>query len=138
MITRLVTLSAFVVLAGCGPKSMPAIDKQYPVRGKIVFAGGQPLQGGQVYFYPVGDSTAGKTPAYGFPGKDGSFQLTAFKLNDGLAPGTYKVVIAPKEEGEPRGSNAASIPKTYQSRDSTPLQVEIKAEETTLEPFVLK
>src|SRR6476659_5280430 len=137
MLTRLITLSTLLVVTGCGPKSMPAIDKQYPVRGKIVFAGGQPLQGGQVFFYPVGETTA-KTPAFGFPGRDGSFQLTAFKLNDGRAPGTYKVVIAPKEEGEPRGSNAASIPKAYQSRDTTPLQVEIKAEETTLEPFVLK
>jgi hypothetical protein len=138
MTIRFVALGVILVLAGCGPKSMPAIDKQYPVRGKIVFAGGQPLQGGQVYFYPVGESTARKTPAYGFPGKDGSFQLTAFKLNDGLAPGRYKVVIAPKEEGEPRGSNAASIPKTYQSRDTTPLQVEIQAEETLLDPFILK
>jgi hypothetical protein len=135
--TAWIALPLILAFAGCAPK-LPSIQKQYPVRGKVLLTGGQPLIGGQVTFYPFGESVVGRAPAFGFPGKDGSFQLTAFKTNDGLAPGAYKVVIAPRDEGEPGTSNANGIPKSYRSRDTTPIQIEIKAEENDLDPFVLK
>ena len=127
-----------VLLSGCGPKKLPTVQKPFPVRGKIVLANGEPLRGGMIAFYPVGEPLEGRFPAFGFPGPDGAFEVTAFKSGDGLAPGLYKVVISPKEEGERRGSNAGLIPKKFQERGSTPIELEVKAEDNNLEPLVLK
>jgi hypothetical protein len=134
---RTVLAGAALIIAGCGPKSLPALEKPFPVRGKVLLPGGQPLQGGQVTFYPFGDAVVGRFPAFGFPGKDGTFELMAYK-EPGVPAGKYKVVIAPRDEGDAPGSNSARIPKVYQSRDTTPIQVDVQAQENNLEPFVLK
>jgi len=78
-------------------------------------------------------------PTMGFPKADGSFEMTSTgKPGEGVAPGKYKVIITPKEEGEMKGSNANQIPKKYQTVETTPLEVEIKDGENNLKPFELK
>src|SRR3954463_9630264 len=71
---------------GCNGQKLPLV----PVTGKVTFAGSTPPHEGTVTFTPV-------TVAEGLPrrpgsahfDKQGDFQVTSFKKNDGLIPGTY-------------------------------------------------
>jgi hypothetical protein len=123
--------------AGCGAKVIPQPPTPYPVRGRVLL-GSQPLRGGVVTFLPVGDPTDGRYQGWGFPKADGTFEVATFGNHSGLAPGKYKVTVGPREEGEPRGSNARSVPRKYQSESSSPLEVTIELGENNLRPFVLQ
>jgi len=129
------------LLAGIGcSKTLPESPKPFPVRGKVILPGGQALSGGVVTLVPLNADNDRRYQGWGFVKSDGTFEVAAFSdptKGGGVAPGTYKVVIAPREEGEPRGSNARLIPKRYQNETSTPLTIEIKSEENQLQPFVL-
>jgi len=70
--------------AGCG-----GADKPISVRGTVTL-GDKPLAGATVVFIPDGDKGR---QANGTTGKDGSFQLTTFKPDDGALAGNYKVVV---------------------------------------------
>ncbi|HEY1375547.1 MAG TPA: hypothetical protein VGF55_02075 [Gemmataceae bacterium] len=133
-------LGGLLLAIGCA-KSLPPVAKPVPVKGRVVLADGRPLTGGVVTFRPTGDDLAGRYQGWGFVKPDGSFEVAAFSdatKGGGVAPGRYKVVIGPRDEGEPRGSNARLIPKRYTDDASTPLEVEIQPEDNVLQPFVLK
>ena len=86
----LLILSFFACTTGCG--------NQVKVKGRVTFAeDGSPLTTGTVCF-----ETTGHT-ARGFLDKNGCYQLTSIKENDGVPPGNYKVFI----EGalEPAGND---------------------------------
>src|SRR3954447_5433144 len=105
------TICALVLLAaGCGGPSLPAVTKPVPVKGKVLLPDGRPLSGGVVTLLPVGD-TGRRYQGWGFVKPDGTFEVAAFSdvsKGGGVAPGKYKVVVSAREEGEPRGSNAAA------------------------------
>src|SRR5947209_3042979 len=115
LLPRTCLLAAVLVASGCTAKALPPVPKAVPVRGKVMLAGGRPLTGGVVTFRPVGGEADGRYQGWGFVKADGSFEVAAFggANRGGVAPGSYKVVIATREEGEPRGSNAHLIPKVY-------------------------
>jgi hypothetical protein len=120
-------LAAF--LAGCASPSDP--PEVFPVRGKVVQADGSPVGAGTITFhakdYPGNDALA-------LIQKDGSFALGTFAKEDGAVPGRYVATVAPFGK---KGS-AVNIPKKYQNEDSSPLNVEVKAEQNVLEPFRLR
>jgi hypothetical protein len=76
---------AVVVLAG--PGCSGGLVK---VNG-VVLLDGQPLEGAVVTFVPV-EADKGRS-ATGTTDKEGNFQLSTTKPNDGVAPGEYKVTV---------------------------------------------
>jgi hypothetical protein len=137
---RAIGVTMLFLAAGCA-KTLPEVPKPAPVKGSVLLASGRPLTGGVVTFRPTGDGAAGRYQGWGFVKPDGSFEVAAFadaNVGGGVAPGTYKVLITTREEGEPRGSNAQSIPAAYQDIATTPLTIEVTAGDNVLPPFVLK
>jgi hypothetical protein len=129
-----------VFIAGCGPRALPSLPKPVPVRGKVMLAGNRPLTGGVVTLRPTGDGAEGRYQGWGFVKPDGSFEVAAFSdanKGGGVAPGKYKVIIGTREEGEPNGSNATSIPKKYTEESTTPLTIDVVEGENDLPPIVL-
>ena len=133
-----VGLCSLLLLAGCaGSGSAP---KTAPVSGKIVLANGEPLTRGIIIFHPK-DPPGNEARA--FVGKDGSFKLSTFLQEDGAVPGHYVVTVEPIANQAPGGQvkvegSEARIPKRYWSEEKSPLKVEIKAGENTLDPFRLQ
>src|SRR5262249_34912011 len=114
-----------VLAAGCKPAMTPP-PAPMPVRGKVVFADGQPLRGGVVTFNPIGDTSDRRYQGWGFVKKDGTYEIVS--VGSGVAPGPYKVTVGPKEEGEVRGSNARLVPRRYYTAETTPLNVDVTAD----------
>src|SRR3954471_19632010 len=83
-------LVILVVLAGCnrGPKMVP-------VTGKVIY-NGHPLEFGVIMFQP----TSGQ-PAQGKIQPDGTFNLSTYRLNDGVVIGKHKVRVACYESMRP-------------------------------------
>jgi len=75
--------SVFVLLAaGCAAKTIPT-------KG-ILTLDGKPLANASVVFVP---EEGAKHEATGQTGPDGSFQMTTFRLNDGVLRGSYKITV---------------------------------------------
>src|SRR5438552_17588852 len=73
-------------LAGCGAGLQP-------VRGTVKLPDGKPAAGSQVVF--EGGAEGKKVSARGDVRDDGSFELSTYKLGDGVPPGKYKVQVNP-------------------------------------------
>ena len=86
--------AVFMIVALAGPGCGGRLVK---VNG-VVTLDGQPIEGAMVTFLPV---EAGKGQnAQGSADKDGVFQLTTTKPNDGAFPGEYKVTVTYSEGAE--------------------------------------
>jgi hypothetical protein len=89
----LLALSFVVImlgLAGCNDSGLPTVS----VRGKITFAGGPPPKPGSIAFAPMSVSEGlPHRPGMANFGTDGEFQVTSFRENDGLIPGTYQASV---------------------------------------------
>jgi hypothetical protein len=85
---RLVLLLALLLatLAGCGPSMVP-------VRGKVAFADGTPLTEGMVV---CESKDVHAVAVRGQIQADGSFELSTHMPGDGVMPGKYRVLVAPK------------------------------------------
>lgn len=81
--------AACIIASGCGDGLPPRV----PVSGKVTIDG-QPVTFGSIRFVPA----EGGRLATAQIGKDGSFTLTAYKLNDGCVPGTHHVAVYAVEE----------------------------------------
>lgn len=109
---------------GCGGGSREPVGQ---VTGKVTF-GGSPVTEGTISFMSkTGRSGAGKLNS------DGSFTIAS--ENQGLPPGTYKVVVVPPEVEVPGDGTSLpamihkempNIPEKYRSEETTDLQVTIK------------
>jgi hypothetical protein len=142
---RIISVSACIALSviGCGPGG-PAKVKLYPASGKVT-AGGKPVTDCILIL-----STSNPAPgaSAGYSGKlDANGQFTLADPTDGkpgAAPGKYKVTftLAPEaakkamESGGAGGPGyaaaAAPFPSEYATASTSPKEVEIKAEENTL------
>jgi hypothetical protein len=80
---------AFICASGCGDGLPPRV----PVSGKVTIDG-QPVTFGSIRFVPAD----GGRLATAQIANDGSFTLTAYKLNDGCVPGTHRVAVYAVEE----------------------------------------
>jgi hypothetical protein len=80
-----------IVSVGCSGTGLPIV----PVNGKVTFAGGPPPKPGTITFTPITvEPGMPNRPGNAAFDEQGTFQVTSFKENDGLVPGTYHANIA--------------------------------------------
>jgi hypothetical protein len=108
------------MIAGCGSGNTS------PVRGKVVFKDGSPLNGGLVRFRPVDEKL--QVSARGDIQEDGTFILGTYKDDDGAVPGKYQVAITPpprpKKREKPIGRPA--IHSRFEKFETSGCEVEVK------------
>jgi len=127
-----------LAVSGCGG------DGKVSVNG-VVTLDGQPIEGAIVTFIPV--AKEGQI-AHGTTDKEGAFQLTTTKPNDGALPGEYKVTVVyaegaepppakglkeaftgyEKAQGQKRKAPKYSIPSEYTDPAKTSLKQKVPAE----------
>jgi hypothetical protein len=99
-----------------------------PVRGKVHFADGTPLDQGKVVLSAVsGTHGASSDPL----GKDGTFTLGSFAPGDGVPPGMYNVAIVgavqpPASEAEMLGPPKYLIHERFVDPSKPVLTFEVK------------
>ena len=81
--------AVLLVALGCDKGELPT----YPVRGKVTFPDGTPLEGGRVEFEPV--DSAHHVSARGVIASDGTFRLGTFKPGDGALEGEHRAIVMP-------------------------------------------
>lgn len=119
------------LLVGCGGGNVK-------VSGKISLSDGTPVTGGRIVF--VGEVTQGK----GAIDKDGNYSLSFDKKNNGVPPGTYKVVINgafftpanTKTEDEMDTGTRPMVDLKYAEVETTPLTCTVPGDgyDFTVEP----
>ncbi len=82
----LVVLMLALTATGCGQTST--------LKGRVLLDG-QPVAGATVLFMPEEDGQG--RPASGTTDSDGYFQLMTFRPGDGVAPGTYRILVSKTE-----------------------------------------
>jgi hypothetical protein len=104
-------------LIGCGDSGLPLV----PVSGTVTFAGGPPPKPGNVMFTPIAvEADLPNRPGNAMFDTDGRFQVTSFKENDGLVPGTYHARVS-CWMGTPSSSDPGSferlnyVPQNFQA-----------------------
>jgi hypothetical protein len=120
-----------VLVAGCGRKfNTTPPPTVYPVKGKVLFASGQPVAGGIVTFHPTNRLGA---EASGEIGPDGSFQLTTIVKNDGALPGSYTVSVNPYfKDGRYSTEPASPVPLKFGAPETSGLTAEVEAKDNDL------
>ncbi|MDR1959130.1 MAG: carboxypeptidase-like regulatory domain-containing protein [Planctomycetaceae bacterium] len=117
--------TALIMISGCGDNIHQS--------GKVVFEDGSPVPCGDVCF--INDTYQ----ASGTILPDGTFTMGSTQAENGLKPGTYKVVISgsqkvvgedPREKGAPLIEYL--VEDKYTDPDRTPLNVEVKKRNTNL------
>lgn len=101
---------------GCGSEAA-----KVPVRGKVTFKG-QPLTDGTVTFVAQGSGVT----AAGAIKPDGTYELHSGKPGAGIAPGNYKVSIAPAFY-DPTTGSPPKFAARYQDPETSGLQADVKA-----------
>lgn len=131
-----ISLVSMATLVGCsghfGPGSAP--PQTFGVQGKVVLANGSPLPAGRITFHP---KETGKPEATGEI-SNGSFRLSTFGKDDGAVPGQYDVSITGVSYKTGKPVTAAEVPQKYQDPKSSGLSAEVKAEENSIPPLVLR
>ena len=103
-----------------------------PVTGKVTFRG-HAVEGARVSFVPT-EATAGKRfVSLGTTDSDGRFSLSTFTSGDGAVPGSYKVLIAnrqetpdPKQPDSPDKIARDVLPPRYGNASRSELRAEVK------------
>jgi hypothetical protein len=117
-----VLAAALVLLlgvVGCGPRL-------YPVRGRVTYPDGKPVAEGMVVF--EGQGPENRLTARGDVGADGRYELSTYKPGDGVLPGKYRVLVAPKSD--PNAVDRPSKPPPFDGRytnfKTSGLEVEVE------------
>jgi hypothetical protein len=126
-------LLAVACFPGCGEGRVPA----NPAGGKIVFADGTPLQGGNIEFAPK-DGVV-KTSARAMIEKDGTFRLSSYGNGDGAHAGVYRVSILPaRHRGEPGATPPRGLSGKYQDANSSGLEATVSEDSPNEFEFVVE
>jgi hypothetical protein len=112
-----VALLLLPAAAGCG-------QGLYPVRGRVTFEDGKPLSKGIVIFESKDGEKA--VTARGDIQADGSYRLGTHKPGDGAPAGTYRVLVAPREDVDAPERNPA-FDRRYRDFNTSGLEFEVKA-----------
>jgi hypothetical protein len=133
----LIVVGLFLLTGACGC----ARRDLYPVRGRVVFDQGgpiDPLAGGLVIFEPLDPKM--KVSARGDIQPDGSFRLSTFQQGDGAPLGEYRVLVSPPTPP----SQAKEIPAPvvihprFHDLEKTPLRQTVRPEANELTLTVAK
>ncbi|MBW3599543.1 MAG: hypothetical protein KY475_20005 [Planctomycetes bacterium] len=126
---------AIAFLSGCNEESGP---ETHPVTGQVTIDG-KPAEGLQITFNPV---EAGKEPASGNVGPDGSYTLyTGVAGKPGAPPGKYKITLSDPADtsymeaeggGDPTKVTTGRVPEEYKSVETSPKEVEVTAGTNTI------
>jgi hypothetical protein len=116
---RAVVWGLLAATLGCGAKL-------YPVGGRVTFPDGKPLTEGMVVFEGQGPENA--VTARGEVRADGSYELSTYKPGDGVPPGKYRVLVAPKSDPNAvdRPAKAPPFDKRYADFKTSGLEWEVK------------
>ena len=105
---------------GCGPRL-------YPVRGTVTYPDGRPVTEGLVVF--ESDGAAKPVSARGEIQPDGRYRLSTFRPGDGVPPGKYRVLVAPRSD--PNAVDRAPKPPPFDPRfasfQTSGLEVDVAA-----------
>jgi hypothetical protein len=96
-----------VALPGCGP----SIPTTYPVKGKVIWKGGKPVDDGRIEFQSLSEPSL---KAVGEIERDGTFFLTthlAGRKRVGAVAGEHRVLVEPDMGDEP--ALVVLLPNTY-------------------------
>jgi hypothetical protein len=88
-----IVVVAMVLLSAVGCTKRPTLPETYPVHGKAVFPGGEPVPGGVIKFESQSD---GAVVANGEIGGDGTFTVSTFKVGvraPGAIAGPHRVIV---------------------------------------------
>lgn len=109
------TLSAMVLLAGCGKgdKNLPV----YPVTG-IVTYNNKPVEGATVMFRNTSNKSA--KVATGLTDAQGKFTLNTYGDADGAAAGDYEVAVSKFSGGETKTGQVSMEDAIDQNKSSAP------------------
>ena len=114
---------ALLGAAGCGARLVP-------VRGKVTFPDGAPLTEGMVVFESVGGDRP--VTARGEVRPDGGYVLGTYRPGDGVPPGRYRVLVAPRSD--PNAVDKAPRPPPFDPRfadfKTSGLEVEVTPDTT--------
>ncbi|MDR1923615.1 MAG: Ig-like domain-containing protein [Planctomycetaceae bacterium] len=129
-------LSAVLVLCGCSPKA--TLSGLAPVQG-VVTLDGNPVEGAIVSFSPL-QSNGEMRAAAGQTDAQGKFLMTTLSPQDGVTPGKFAVTVIKyekygppplkviNESGEdvtPPHPEKNVLPKKYETRETSDIQVTI-------------
>lgn len=134
----LVLCAVFLAQSGCSRKPKEPFTRQptYSVRGQLLVQG-QPAGGVQLIFNPSQlEGWEGPFPV-AFTEPDGSFQVQTYGSADGAPAGTYAVTaiwLTPGEQEE----RPDLLQGRYASMSTTPVRVEVQAQENQLQPISLQ
>ena len=119
---RILCLMMFALLVGCG-SSGPGKPTLNPAKGKVTLGSGTPLAFGTIGFEP---SEGRGIRCQGKIGTDGTFEVETGS-EKGASVGKYKVyVLLPANKKN-------SVPKKFQSDDTSGIEVEIVSGDNNLE-----
>lgn len=129
----ILVLPAAVFAVGCGDSNMGQVHGTVTYKGK-------PVHPGVVQFYPASGAMA-----FGGLDENGQFSLTTKVEGDGALAGPHQVVVTPyypavgDTDPDVRSLNVdpKNIPERYRSQSTTPLTLEVVADETTEVTFEL-
>ena len=116
MVARLTLLAVLIGAVGCGDEK----PKLVSVSGKVTFKN-QPLTAGSVFFHPDAANGYTKDVPSSLLQLDGAFTMKTFPFGEGIAPGKYKVTLAPElanRIGKPSYADPAKTPWTVDVPDA--------------------
>ena len=96
-LAMLTATAAMIVIAACGGDSDYGLGQRFPVSGTVTY-NGQPLEKGQINFYPEDPKGTGANGTI----ENGAYDLSTVGDRDGARPGKYKVGIVSKEDSAAR------------------------------------
>jgi hypothetical protein len=116
-------LALLPAAVGCGVKL-------HPVRGQVTYPDGKPVSEGVVVF--EGQGQENRVTARGEIQADGRYELSTFKPGDGVPPGRYRVLVAPRSD--PNAVDRPNKPPPFDPRfmefKTSGLEIEVKPEMT--------
>ena len=123
-VSTVLVIFSLTLTVGCeGSVDRP---KTIPVFGKVTW-NGEPLPMGRVQFVPSDSKKC--RPAVGDIDKEGNYQLMTFQPDDGVMPGSYKIFVDAKKEGDPNNLKTKGgipiLPRKYYDANNSGLTASI-------------
>ncbi len=135
-------LLALTAVSGCGqpPQDVPTVDL-HPFSG-IINVNGKPADGAMVSLHPLDNSALGVVTPNGITDESGLFFLTTYTNADGAPEGKYKVTVSWCDVVGGSSSDPdygpEKLPRRYQDKDASGLEVEVIASSTETTVLDLK